>query len=142
MPFAFSLVSPEDISSESSAEPDDNKGVAISSPIRVTPDRKVEREGKKGSLSKWRGEKGRSSATPGSSNKLSVKERLFVSRKTIGEQKRNRVCVCGRWDVGCISLQWNPSHQCRHPINYHARHFSLSQCVQYKCVTPEVRVCQ
>lgn len=91
IPCTISLVPPEDISSDESnpelEDDDDSNGVAISSPIRVTPDRKVERERKNVSSSKWRGEKGRSSATPASSNKLSIKERLFVSRKAIGKRE-------------------------------------------------------
>lgn len=66
------LVSPEDISSDSNS---DKEGVAISSPIRVTPDRDRSRKG-----GRRRGKDGR-----GGGKKLSVKERLFVSRKTIGE---------------------------------------------------------
>ena len=88
LPSNFSLVPPEDVSCESDPELDeeDDKGAAISSPIRVTPDRKLERERKKVSSSKWRGEKGRTSKTLASANKLSIKERLFVSRKAIGEE--------------------------------------------------------
>ena len=75
-------VSHEDISSDSSEEADSKeKTAAISSPIRVTPERDLDR--KNGSSSKWHKDKRRS--TSGTSNKLSVKERLFVSRKTIGK---------------------------------------------------------
>ena len=66
-----------DISSDSdSAE----KSVgAISSPIRVTPDRdRGDRKGRR------RGDKDRG-------KKLSVKDRLFVSKKTIGEWMRQDI---------------------------------------------------
>ena len=81
--YSFIPVSHEDISSVSSGEGDTKeKTVAISSPIRVTPERDMDRKNG-GSSSKWRGDKKRSNA--GGSKKLSVKERLFVSRKTIGK---------------------------------------------------------
>jgi len=79
---SFFLVSHEDISSDSSEEADSKeKMAAISSPIRVTPERDVDRKNSSGS--KWHKDKRRSAS--GTSAKLSVKDRLFVSRKTIGK---------------------------------------------------------
>ena len=53
--------------------------MAISSPIRVTPDRGVNRERKSA-----RKQDKEVSVSSGKATKLSVKERLFVSKRTIG----------------------------------------------------------
>ena len=52
-------------------------GVAISSPIRVSPDRHRRRDRKSG-------HRRESLSSTAKSKQLSVKDRLFVSRKTIG----------------------------------------------------------
>ena len=65
------LVSPEDISSDSDGYAEE--GVAIRSPIRVTPERDRSRKRHRHDHDKERAQ----------SSKLSVKDRLFVSKKSI-----------------------------------------------------------
>ena len=76
-------MSTEDISSDSDSE----KNMTINSPIRVTPDR--DRRDRK------RGRRHTSEKDGSRGKKLSVKERLFVSKKAIGESEDCRVSLYG-----------------------------------------------